>query len=108
MRYSQERKQAVLARLAPTHKRTVNEVADEEGISPATLYHWRQQARLTGGLFPNDGAVPEGWTARDKFTAVMETAPLKEALNESILDSSERAAVKMRFSPCFKINDLRH
>ena len=31
-----------------------------------------------------------------------------EALNESILDSSERAAVKMRFSPCFKINDLRH
>ena len=33
---------------------------------------------------------------------------IKEALNESILDSSERAAVKMRFSPCFKINDLRH
>ena len=31
--------------------------------------------------------------------------PLKEALNKSILDSSERAAVKMRFSPCFKIND---
>ena len=31
-----------------------------------------------------------------------------EALNESILDSSERAAVKMRFSPCFKINDLCH
>ena len=31
--------------------------------------------------------------------------PLKKALNESILDSSERAAVKMRFSPCFKIND---
>ena len=33
---------------------------------------------------------------------------IKEALNESILNSSERAAVKMRFSPCFKINDLRH
>ena len=33
---------------------------------------------------------------------------LKEALNESILDSSERAAVKMRFSPCFKINDVSH
>ena len=47
MRYSQERKQAVLAKLAPPHQRTVKDVAAEEGISPATLYHWRQQARLT-------------------------------------------------------------
>ena len=51
-------------------------MAAEAGIAPATLYHWRQQARLTGGLFPDDGADPEGWTARDKFTAVMETAAL--------------------------------
>ena len=79
MKYSQARKQAVLARLVPPHQRTVKDVAAEEGISPATLYHWRQQARLTGGLFPDDGAVPEGWTARDKFTAVMETAPLNES-----------------------------
>ena len=47
MKYSQERKQAVLAKLAPPHQRTVKDVAAEEGISPATLYHWRQQARLT-------------------------------------------------------------
>ena len=95
MKYSQERKpsaelrpkQAVLAKLAPPHQRTVKDVAAEEGISPATLYHWRQQARLNGGLFPDDGAAPEGfglssaegWTARDKFTAVMETAPLNES-----------------------------
>ena len=39
MRYSQERKQAVLARLAPPHKRTVNEVAAEAGISEATLHN---------------------------------------------------------------------
>ena len=56
MKYSQERKQAVLGRLAPPHQRTVKDVAAEEGISPATLYHWRQQARLTGDLFPNAGA----------------------------------------------------
>ena len=79
MRYSQERKQAVLAKLAPPHKRTVREVADEEGISEATLYNWRKQARLDGGLFPDAGADPEGWTARDKFTAVMETAALNES-----------------------------
>ena len=79
MKYSQERKQAVLARLVPPHQRTVKDVAAEEGISPATLYHWRQQARLTGGLFPDDGPDPEGWSARDKFTAVMETAPLNQS-----------------------------
>ena len=79
MKYSQECKQAVLASLAPPHQRTVKDVAAEEGISPAILCHWRQQARLNGGLFPNDGADPEGWTARDKFTAVMETAPLNES-----------------------------
>ena len=70
MKYSQERKpstefrpkQAVLAKLALPHQRTVKDVAAEEGISPATLYHWRQQARLNGGLFPDDGADPEGWT----------------------------------------------
>ena len=79
MKYSQERKQAVLAELAPPHQRTVKDVAAEEGISPATLYHWRQQARRGGGLFPDVGADPEGWTARDKFTAVMETAALNES-----------------------------
>ena len=47
MKYSQEHKQAVLARLAPPHQRTVKDVDAEEAISSATLYHWRQQARLT-------------------------------------------------------------
>ena len=36
MKYSQERKQAVLAKLAPPHQRTVKDVAAEEGISFAT------------------------------------------------------------------------
>ena len=79
MKYSQERKQAVLARLAPPHQRTIKDVTAEEDISLATLYHWRQQARLTGGLFPDDGADPEGWTARGEFTAVMETAARSES-----------------------------
>ena len=77
MRYSQECKQAVPAKLAPPHQRTVREVADEEGISEATLYNWRKQARLDGGLFPDAGADLEGCTAREKFTAVIETAALK-------------------------------
>ena len=34
MKYSQERKQVVLAKLAPPHQRTVKDVPAEEGISP--------------------------------------------------------------------------
>ena len=68
-----------MVKLAPPHQRTVKDLAAEEAIFPATLYHWRQQARLTGGLFPDDGADPEGFAARDKFTAVMETAALNES-----------------------------
>ena len=52
MKYSQERKQAVLAKRVPPYQRTVKDVAAEEGIPPATLYHWRQQAHLNGGLLP--------------------------------------------------------
>ena len=38
----------------------------------------RRQARLDGALFsPHTGADPEGWSARGKFTAVMETAALR-------------------------------
>ena len=82
MKYSQERKpsaelrpkQAVLIKLAPPHQRTVKDVAApaccrQGGISPATLYDWRQQARLNGGLFPDDGVdlpvagrvLPKAW-----------------------------------------------
>ena len=79
MSYSQKRRQAVLAKLAPPHNRTVKEVAVEEGISEATLYNWRKEARDRGGLYPDAVADPEGWTARDKFTAVIETAALNES-----------------------------
>ena len=81
MRYSQERKQAVRAKLAPPHKRTVRDLAARESISEATLYNWRRQARLDGALFPDAGADPEGWSAREKFTAVIETARLRVSSN---------------------------
>ena len=40
MKYSDERKEAVLKKLLPPHNRTVAEVAEEEGLSAATLYNW--------------------------------------------------------------------
>lgn len=44
-RYSQERKEAILQKMAPPQSMTVAEVARQEGISTATLYNWRKVAR---------------------------------------------------------------
>ena len=77
--YPAERKQAVLAKLCPPNNRSVREVAAEEGISEATLYSWRRQARERGELYPDAGTDAEGWRARDKFAAVVETAAMNES-----------------------------
>jgi transposase-like protein len=78
MRYSPERKEAVLKKMMPPHNRSVKQLAIEEGISEASLYNWRQEARAKGILLPDGDTGPEGWTARDKFAAVMESASLNE------------------------------
>ena len=67
MRYSPERKEAVLRKMMPPHNRTIKELAKEERISEATLYNWLKQARDKGLLMPDADTMPEGWTARDKF-----------------------------------------
>lgn len=78
MRYSHERKEAVLRKMMPPHNRTIKQLAKEEGISEATLFNWRKQAREKGLLLPDGESGPEGWTARDKFAAVLESAALNE------------------------------
>jgi len=47
-RYSEERKQAVMAKLLPPYNLTPQQVAEQEGISLATLYKWRRQAAAKG------------------------------------------------------------
>ena len=79
MRYSAERKEAVLKKMLPPHNRSIREIAAEEGISEATLYNWRKAARAEGRLLPDGDQTPNGWTAADKFAAVVETAALNEA-----------------------------
>jgi len=73
--YSDERRQAVLAKLLPPHNLSPKEVAEQERISIATIYKWRKEARARGECVP-DNATPEGWTSRDKFAAVVESASL--------------------------------
>jgi transposase-like protein len=42
------------------------------------LYNWRNEARSQGILLPDGDTGPEGWNARDKFAAVLESASLNE------------------------------
>ena len=79
MRYPTERKEAVLKKMLPPHNRALAELAREERISEATLYNWRKEARRQGRLLPDGDQGPEGWTSRDKFAAVLETAALSAA-----------------------------
>ena len=79
MGYSAERKEAVLKKMLPPNNKTVPELAKEEGISEGTLYNWRNEARRQGRLLPSSASGPEGWSAKDKFAAVIETAAMNEA-----------------------------
>src|SRR5919199_1288574 len=77
--YSTERRAAVLRKLGPPHAVPLRQLAQDEGISEATLHTWRREARSQGRLLPDTDAGPEGWSSRDKFAAVLETAALNEA-----------------------------
>ena len=79
MRYPSERKEAVLRKMMPPHNRSIRKLSLEEGISEATLFTWRKEAREKGLLLPDGDSGPEGWSARDKFAAVLETASFNEA-----------------------------
>ncbi len=78
MRYSPERKEVVLKKMIPPHNRPVKKLAREEGISEATLFNWCKEAREKGLLMPDGDSSSEGWSARDKFAAVPESAALNE------------------------------
>lgn len=78
MGYSPERKTAVLKRMLPPNNMSIRQLSQEEGISEATLHNWRAEARGKGQLLPDADAGPEGWSSRDKFAAVLETAALNE------------------------------
>ena len=73
-----ERREWVLRQMMPPGNRTVSELAEETGISAVTLYAWRKQARAAGVVVPGDGKNPEGWSSREKFRVVLESAELNE------------------------------
>ena len=79
MRYPSERKEALLKKMLPPNDKTIKELAQEEGISEATLYNWRKAARAEGRLMPDGDSTPQGWGSADEFAAVVETAAMNAA-----------------------------
>ena len=79
MGYSKERKESVLKKLLPPRSMSIVALSKEEGVSTATLYGWRKEARLQGRLIPDsNNAATKNWSSRDKFSAVLESAAMNQ------------------------------
>jgi transposase-like protein len=77
--YSAERKEALVRRMMAPENARVSVLAGETGISAHTLYAWRREAKGQGVAVPGDGKNPEAWSSEDKFSVVLEAAPLNAA-----------------------------
>ena len=74
-RYSEAVKADVRRRMSPPHRQSVAQISAELGIHVVTLYNWRKAWRLQGEVAASE-KDPDGWSAADKFTVVLETAGL--------------------------------
>ena len=75
-RYSEAVKADVRRRMSPPQRQSVAQISAELGIHVVTLYNWRKSWRLQGEVVPASEKDPDGWSATDKFTVVLETAGL--------------------------------
>lgn len=73
-----KRKEGIIAKMSGPQRISIPQLAKEENISKATLYGWRNQARLKGDLLPDHGDTPEGWSAQDKFNTVLQTSTMSK------------------------------
>ncbi|WP_227788373.1 IS3 family transposase [Pseudomonas aeruginosa] len=78
-RYSIEHREWVVRQMMPPLNRTVPELVEATGITDATLYAWRKQARAAGAVVPGDGQQADQWSSQDKFRVVLESASLNAA-----------------------------
>ncbi len=62
--------------MCPPHRQSVAQISAELGIHVVTLYIWKKAWWLQGEVVPASEKDPDGWSATDKFTVVLETAGL--------------------------------
>ena len=75
IRYSPERKEAVLHKVLPPQSRSLREVASEEDIPYSTLYTWLKMVQNNGVNMSNSASL----TAQKKLAIIIETGPLTES-----------------------------
>ena len=75
-RYSETVKADLRRRMSPPMRQTMAQISAELGIHVVTLFNWRKACWLQGKVVPASEKEPEGWSAADKFTVVLETAGL--------------------------------
>ena len=73
-RTSEAVKADVRRRMSPPHRQSVARISEELGIQVVTLYNWRTTWRLQGEVVPASEKDPDGWSAADKFTVMLESA----------------------------------
>ena len=78
IRYTAEQKQDIVARMMPPQNEAVAKINKETGITEATLYKWRKEARAAGNATPGNGQTSDKWSSQDKFLVVMETFTMNE------------------------------
>ena len=64
--------------MLPPNTMAIRQLSQAERISETTLHKWRAEARGEGQLLPDADASSQGWSSRDKFAAVLETAALNQ------------------------------
>ena len=77
--YSLERKEAAIQKMMPPSNTPISKLVLDTGITEATLYNWRKQAKHRGLAVPGGGKNAENWSSSDKFAVVLETATLNES-----------------------------
>jgi transposase len=77
-RYSEDIKYSIVKRMMPPKNESINAIAKETGLTEATLYNWKKNAKSKGMEAPGGETESERWSTQDKFSIVIETATLSE------------------------------
>ena len=78
LRYSEVVKADIRRRMSPPLRQSVTRISEGLGIHILTHYNWRKAWWLQGTVMPAPEKEPEGWSATDNFTVVMEAAGFNE------------------------------
>ena len=77
-RYSDELKDSIVVRILNDENINIPELSRETGIHENTLRKWRSSAKRNGISPSSNTKSSDKWSTQDKFTIVLETAPLSE------------------------------